>query len=99
MTPSAMNSQPQTSEGWRATKPATRSSVEVCAVDPVKPVSEALDKLQVAGSLAATGVMAQVRATVPVKPPEGVTLMVEVPEVLPPAVVRVTLMAPLLAIA
>lgn len=51
-------------------------SVEVCAVAPVI-VTEAGESAQVAGSLAAIGLMAQVSATAPVKPPDGVTVIVE----------------------
>jgi hypothetical protein len=46
---------------------------------------------QVAGALDAVGLMAQLRLTVPVNPPDGVTEIVEVP--LPP---RLTVMLPLL---
>ena len=46
---------------------------------------------QVAGALAAVGVMAQVRLTEPVNPPDGVTVIVDVP--LAPLV---TVMLPLL---
>ena len=67
-------------------------SVDVCAVAPLM-VTEVGDRAQVAGLLAAVGVIAQVRATAPVNPPEGVTLIVEVLPVLAPAA---TEMAPLL---
>ena len=67
-------------------------NVEVSAEVPVMS-TEAGERLQVAGSLAAVGVTAQVKATVPVNPPDGVTLMVDVlPEVAP----AVTVMLPLL---
>ena len=46
---------------------------------------------QVAGAFAAVGVIAQLKLTDPVNPPDGVTVMVDVP--LPP---RVTVMLPLL---
>ena len=53
-------------------------SVEVCFVVPLR-VTEAGERAQDAGSLAAVGLMAQVSATVPVNPVEpGVTLMVDV---------------------
>ena len=60
-----------------------RVSEEVCAVVPLI-VTEAGESAQVAESLAAAGVMAQVRATAPVNPPEGVTLIVEVLPVVAP---------------
>jgi len=64
-------------------------SVEVTAAVPVTSGAVGL-KLQVAGLVAATGVTAQVRFTVPVKPPDGVTEMVEVfPVVAPPVRLRV----------
>ena len=67
--------------------------VEVCAVVPLR-VTEGEVKLQVAGSLAAVGVMAQVRLTVPVNPlAPGVTVMVEV---LPLVAPGLTVMLPLL---
>lgn len=68
------------------------ASVDVKADVPVM-LTEVGDRAQVAGLLAAVGLTAQVRATVPVKPPEGVTLMVEVLPVVAPAA---TVMAPLL---
>lgn len=52
-------------------------SVEVCAVVPLI-VTEPGRILHVAGSLAAVGVMVQLRLTVPVKPFDGVTTIVEV---------------------
>ena len=58
-------------------------SVEVTGVEDVIS-TVAGDRLQVAGSLAAVGLMLQVSATLPVNPPEGVTLMVEVFPVLEP---------------
>jgi hypothetical protein len=67
-------------------------NVAVCAVVPLKFVNEAGERLHVAGSLAAVGVMAQVSATVPVNPPDGVTLIVEVLPVVAPGL---TVMAPL----
>ena len=66
--------------------------VDVFAVVSVM-LTEAGDRLQVAGSLAAVGVIAQVRATLPVNPSEGVTVMVEV---LPLVAPGFTVMAPLL---
>ena len=57
-------------------------SVVVCAAAPLI-VTEA-GMLHVAGSLAAAGVMAQLRLTVPVYPPDGVTVMVEVFPVVAP---------------
>ena len=55
--------------------------------------TEVGDRVQVAGLVAALVVMVQVRATVPVKPLDGVTLIVDVlPVVAPPA----TEIAPLL---
>jgi hypothetical protein len=68
-------------------------SVEVCAVEPLKFVSEAGESAQVAGSLEATGVIAHVRATVAVNPPAGVTLIVDV---LPVDAPGATVMLPLL---
>ena len=52
-------------------------SVEVTAAVPVTSGAVGL-RLQVAGLVAAAGVTAQVRSTVPVKPLDGVTEMVEV---------------------
>lgn len=49
-------------------------SVDVCAAPLI--VTEA-GMLHVAGSLAASGVMAQLRLTGPVNPPDGVTVIVE----------------------
>jgi hypothetical protein len=61
-------------------------SVEVCAVVPLR-VTEVGDRLQVAGSLAAVGLMEQVRATAPENPAvPGVTVITEVlPEAAPGA--------------
>ena len=59
-------------------------SVEDCAVVPVKLVNEAGVMLQVAGSVAALVTNAQVRATVPVNPVCGVTVMVAVLPVVEP---------------
>jgi len=73
-------------------------SVEVCAVVPVKPVSDAGDMLQVAGSLDALVANAQVSATVPVNPGWGVTEMVEVLPVLAPGVVIVTAAPPMVKV-
>jgi hypothetical protein len=73
-------------------------SVEVCAVVPEKPVSDAGDRLQVAGSLAALVVKAQVRATVPVNPACGVTEMVEVLPVVAPGVAMVTAVPPMVKV-
>src|ERR1039458_8417159 len=67
-------------------------SVEVCAVAPLM-VTEAGERLHVAGSLAATGLTAQVRATAPVSPFEGVTVIVELLPVVAPGT---TVMLPLL---
>jgi hypothetical protein len=67
-------------------------SVEVTAAEAVI-LAVAGDRLQVAGSLAAVGLMLQVSATLPVNPPEGVTLMVEVFPVVAPGE---TVMLPLL---
>ena len=58
-------------------------SVAVCALAPLI-VTEAGERLHVAGSLAAVGEMAQLRLTVPVKPLTGVTVMVEVFPVVAP---------------
>jgi hypothetical protein len=52
-------------------------SVQVCAAAPVIE-TDAGESAQVAGSLVAVGVMAQLSATAPVNPPDGVTLIVEV---------------------
>jgi acyl dehydratase len=57
--------------------------VEVCAAVPAM-VTDVGERLQVAGSLAAVGLIEQVRATAPVNPPEGVTVMVEVLPVVAP---------------
>ena len=59
-------------------------SAVVCADAPVI-VTEA-GILHVAGSLAATGVMAQLRLTAPVNPSNGVRVMVEVLPVVAPGV-------------
>ena len=56
-------------------------------------VTEAGESAQAAGSLAAVGAMAQVRATAPVNPPDGVTLIVDVLPVVAPGL---TVMLPLL---
>jgi uncharacterized Tic20 family protein len=53
-------------------------SVDVCALVSLIAI-EAGERLHVAGSLAAVGVIAQVRLTVPVKPLTGVTETVVVP--------------------
>src|SRR5580658_1939776 len=66
-------------------------SVEVCAVEPLKFVNETGERAQVAGSLAAVGVMAHISATVAVNPPDGVTLIVDV---LPVAAPGLTVMLP-----
>jgi hypothetical protein len=58
-------------------------SVELCAPVPVI-VSELGDRLHAAGSLTATGLIEQVRFTVPVKPLEGATVMVAVLPVVAP---------------
>ena len=50
--------------------------IVVCAVEPLM-VTEA-GMLHVAGSLAAVGVIAQLRLITPVNPPEGVKVIVEV---------------------
>jgi hypothetical protein len=60
-----------------------RVSVEVAAVVPVI-VTEAGESAQVAGSLVAAGATAQVSATAPVNPPDGVTVIVEVLAVVAP---------------
>ena len=73
-------------------------SVEVCAVVPEKPVSDAGDMLQVAGSLAALVVNAQVRLTVPVNPDCGVTVMVEVLPVVAPGVAIETAVPPMVKV-
>lgn len=57
--------------------------VDVTADVPVM-LAEVGDRLHVAGSLEAVGLMEQVKATVPVNPPDGVTLIVDVlPDVAP----------------
>ena len=74
-------------------------SAEVCAEEPLI-VTEAGERLHVAGSFAATGVMAQLKVTAAVNPFVGVTVMVEVfPVVAPgatetavPAIVKVGVM-------
>ena len=68
-----------------------RVSVEVPVVAPLI-VTEVGESAQVAGSLAAAGVIAQVSATAPVNPPEGVTLIVDVLAVVAP---RLTMILPL----
>src|SRR5580692_12081126 len=61
----------------------TTVSAEVWAVAPLI-VTEAGERLHVAGSLAAAGLTAQVKATAPANPPDPVTLMVDpVPVVAP----------------
>jgi hypothetical protein len=65
-------------------------SVEVCAVVPEKLVSDAGDRLQVAGSVDALVVKAQVRATDPVNPGCGAMVMVEVLPLVAPGVAMVT---------
>jgi hypothetical protein len=74
-------------------------SAEVCAEEPLI-VTEAGERLHVAGSFVAAGVMAQLRVTAPVNPFAGVTVIVEVfPVVAPgatetavPAMVKVGVM-------
>jgi hypothetical protein len=63
-------------------------NVELCAPVPAI-VTEPGNKLQVGGSLAATGVTPQVRFTVPVNPFDGVTVIATVfPVVAPGAMLR-----------
>jgi hypothetical protein len=62
-------------------------SVEVRA--PLVISTEAGDKLQVAGFVEAFDVNAQVSATVPVKPLEGVTVMVDVFPVVAPELTEI----------
>lgn len=69
-----------------------RVSTDVPAVAPLI-VTEAGERAQVAGSLAAAGAMAQVSATAPVNPPDGATLIVEELPVVAPGL---TVMFPLL---
>ena len=69
-----------------------RVRTDVPAVAPLI-VTEAGERAQVAGSLAAAGAMAQVSATAPVNPPDGVTVIVEVLLVVAPGL---TVMPPLL---
>ena len=58
--------------------------VEVCAVVPLR-VTEVGERLHVAGSLEAVGLMEHVRLTVPENPPDpGVTVMAEVFPVVAP---------------
>src|ERR1035441_8458682 len=57
--------------------------VAVCAVVPVI-VTDTGAKLHAAGSFAATGVMVQLRLTVPIYPFNGVTVMIEVFPVVAP---------------
>jgi hypothetical protein len=57
-------------------------SVVVCAEMPLTVIEAGI--LQVAGPLAATGAMVQLRATAPVNPPMGVTLTVDVFPVVAP---------------
>ena len=59
-------------------------SVAVFAAVPL--IVTAVGRLHVAGSLAACGVMAQLRLTEPVKPYHGVAVIVEVFAVAAPAV-------------
>jgi hypothetical protein len=56
--------------------------VVVCAVEPLIVMEVGMP--QVAGSLAAAGVIAQLRLIVPVNPPDGVKLIVEVLPVVAP---------------
>ena len=66
--------------------------VAICAVVPLI-VTEVGEILHVAGSVAAFDVNEQLRFTMPVNPPDGVTVMVEVLPVVAPGA---TLIAPLL---
>ena len=66
-------------------------SVAVCADELV--IDTEAGTLHVAGSLAAVGVITQLRLTVPVNPPDGVTIIVDVLPVVAPGL---TLMLPLL---
>jgi hypothetical protein len=59
------------------------ASVELCAPAPVI-ATEPGDNVHVGGSLAAVGVIEQVRFTVPVKPLDGVTVTVTVFPVVAP---------------
>jgi len=69
-------------------------SVELCAPVPVI-VTELGVKLQVGGSLAAAGVTAQVRLTVPVNPLDGVTVILTVfPVVAPGSILSEELLPP-----
>jgi hypothetical protein len=65
--------------------------VAVCAAAPLI-VTEAGLRLQVAESLAAVGETEQLRLTAPVRPPAGVTVIIEVFPVVAPGL---TVMAPL----
>ena len=59
-------------------------SVVVCAVEPL--IETDTGMLHEAGSLAAVGAIAQLRLIVPVNPPEGVKVMVEVFPVVAPGI-------------
>jgi hypothetical protein len=67
--------------------------VVTVSVEVTPGVIEDGERLHVAGSLVAVGVMAQVRVTVLLNPPDGVTLIVDV---LPLVAPGATLMSPLL---
>ena len=67
--------------------------VETVKTSVPEPVTVADAREHVAGSLAAVGLMEQLKLTAPVKPPEGVTVIVEVLPVLAP---EETVMLPLL---
>jgi hypothetical protein len=77
--------------GWLSAVAAVVLTVRVDVAGEAETFAEDGLIEQVAGALEAVGLIAQLRLTEPVNPPEGVTEIVEVP--LPP---RVTLMLPLL---
>jgi hypothetical protein len=68
-------------------------NVVVCAPVPVI-VTELGERLHVAGSLAATGLIEQVRLTVPVNPFAGVTVMVAVLPVVAPGTILIDELLP-----
>jgi hypothetical protein len=68
-------------------------SVDVCAPAPVI-ATELGERLHVGGSLAATGLIEHVRFTVPVKPFDGVTVMVTVFPVVAPGSILIDELPP-----
>jgi hypothetical protein len=77
----------------RAVDAAVVLTVKVAVCAAVLPTATDVGMLHVMGSLAAVGVIAQLKLTVPVNPPDGVTLIVAVLPVVAP---RDTVILPLL---